>query len=178
MAAPEFVPVDRTVPVRGYSSPPRLPESWWPERPGEVVDVGQPRGRQLGNQGPDQGFALKIARRFEGQLVLTPGEHEHDALAGAVAVALKRASIFGRAPVIHDLTVALTVWGFLAEAPTELVDLRRDLFEEVAHPHDYANLAHIVHLVPEATLRMAPTEVSEAHRADWRALLGDLVAAG
>ena len=48
---------------------------------------------------------------FEGKLVLTPGEHERDVLAGACAVALKRASLFGRAPVVHDLTVALTASG-------------------------------------------------------------------
>ena len=80
---------------------------------------------------------LSLARRFEGKLTLTPGEHEKDALAGAVGVALKRASIFGRAPVIHDLTVALTIWGFLDDVPRELVELRRHLFEEVSHPHHY-----------------------------------------
>ena len=65
------------------------PESWLPERPGEMVDEGQPRGDRLGHQGPDQGYALPLARRFEGKLTLTPGEHEKDALAGAVAVALE-----------------------------------------------------------------------------------------
>lgn len=171
MAAPEHVPVDRTRPVRGYQSPPRLAESWTADRPGEVVDRGQPEGQRFGHQGPDQGYALSLARHFEGKLTLTSGEHERDALAGAVAVALKRASIFGRAPVVHDLTVALTVWGFLGEAPAELVALRKKLFEEVAHPHHYAELRRLVDLVPEATLRQSPAQVTAAHRHDWRDLL-------
>ena len=174
MAAPEHVPVDRTKPVRAYESPPRRPEPWLAGRPGEIVQEGQPQGDRLGHQGPDQGYALLLVRRFEGRLTLTSGEHEKDALAGAVAVALKRASILGRAPVIHDLTVALTVWGFLGDAPKELVELRHQLFEEVWHPHHYAELGRIADLVPEETLRMTPAQVAEAHRAGWRSLLGDL----
>lgn len=176
MAAPEHVPVDRSQPVRAYESPPRRPESWLSDRPAEVVEDGQPRGDRLGNQGPDQGYALLLARRFEGKLTLGSGEHEKDALAGAVGVALKRASLFGRAPVVHDLTIALTIWGFLGEAPKELVELRTHLFEEVWHPHHYAELRGVVDLVPEAVLRMTPAQATEAHRADWRSLLGDLPA--
>ena len=175
MAAPEHVPVDRTQPVRAYESPPRRPESWLSDRPGEVVEDGQPRGDRLGNQGPDQGYMLSLARRFEGKLELSAGEHEKDALAGAVAVALKRASLFGRAPVIHDLTVALTVWGYLDEKPDkELVELRKRLFEEVSHPHHYAELGGIVDLVPARTLRLIPGYLTGEHRRDWRSLLGDL----
>jgi hypothetical protein len=137
VAAPEHVPVDRTRLLRTYESPPRRAGSWIPSRPGELPH-GQPEGQQLGNQGPDQGYVLSLVRRFHGKLTLTAGEHERDALAGAAAVALKRASSFGRAPVVHDLTVALTVWGFLGDAPADLVQLRKKLFEEVAHPHHYA----------------------------------------
>ncbi len=176
MAAPEHVPVDRTRLLRTYESPPRRPESWMPARPAELVD-GQPSGAQLGNQGPDQGYVLVLARRFQGKLTLTPGEHERDALAGAVGVALKRASLFGRAPVVHDLTVALTIWGFLGTAPPELVALRTRLFEEVAHPHHYPEQRRIADLVPPDVLRRTPQQITEAHRADWRSLLGDLPAA-
>lgn len=174
MAAPEHVPVDRNQPVRAYESPPRRPDPWLSVRPGEVVHEGQPRGDRLGHQGPDQGYALRLARQFEGKLVLTTGEHEKDVLAAAVAVALKRASLFGRAPVIHDLKVALTVWGFLGDAPKELVDARKHLFEEVWHPHHYADLRRIVDLTPAATLRLTPEYAAERHAADWRELLGEL----
>ena len=177
MAAPEYVPVDRTRVLRTYQSPQRRPGPWLADRPGELVDVGQPTGPALGSQGPDQGYVLRLARQFEGKLVLTTGEHERDALAGASGIALKRASLFGRAPVVHDLTVALTIWGFLGDAPADLVEQRRRLFEEVSSPHHYAEARRIVDLVPEATLRKTPQQVAEAHRADWRALLADLPAA-
>jgi len=170
VAAPEYVPVDRTRPIRAYQSPPRRDGSWLADRPGELTQ-GQPHGERLGNQGPDQGYVLSLARRFEGKLTLTTGEHERDALAGAVAVALKRASIFGRAPVVHDLTVALTIWGFLGDAPADLVSLRKPLFEEVAHPHHYAEQRRIADLVPDDVLRKTPAQVTEAHRADWRSLV-------
>jgi hypothetical protein len=143
-----------------------------------VIATGQPRGERLGNQGPDQGYMLSLARRFEGRLTLAAGEHERDALAGAVGVALKRASLYGRAPVVHDLTVALTIWGFLGPAPEELVALRTPLFEEVSHPHHYAGLRQLVDLVPDDVLRLTPAQVSEAHRADWRSLLGEPAPAG
>ena len=170
MAAPEHVPVDRSRPVRSYESPPRRPDPWMADRPADLPH-GQPEGNRFGHQGPDQGYALLLAERFRGKLRLTPGEHERDALAGAVAVALKRASLFRRAPVVHDLTVALTIWGFLDEAPEELVALRRKLFEEVAHPHHYAELRHIADLVPDAVLRKSPAEITLGARHDWRDLL-------
>jgi hypothetical protein len=74
---------------------------------------------------------------------------------------------------VHDLTVALTIWGFLAEAPAELVALRKGLFEEVWHPHHYAEQRRIADLVPDAALRMTPQQVTEAHRARWQDLLGN-----
>lgn len=171
MAAPEHVPVDRTQPVRGYASPPRRAAPWMPVRPGEVIGAGQPAGACFGNQGPDQGYALLLAERFRDRLSLTPGEHEDDALAGAVGVALKRASVLGRAPVVHDLTVALTIWGFLGPASDELVALRTRLFEEVSNPHHYAEARRIVDLVPESALRLTPEQVAEAGDADWRSLV-------
>jgi hypothetical protein len=176
VAAPEYVPVDRTRPIRAYESPPRRDGSWLANRPGELVD-GQPHGERLGNQGPDQGYVLTLVHRFEGKLSLTAGEHERDALAGAVAVALKRASLLGRAPVVHDLTVALTIWGYLGDAPADLVELRKHLFEEVAHPHHYAEQRRIADLVPDHVLRQSPAQVTEAHRQDWRTLLAEVPAA-
>jgi hypothetical protein len=172
VGAPEYVPVDRTRPIRAYESPPRRDGSWLPNRPGDLVN-GQPHGDRLGNQGPDQGYVLSLVRHFHGKLTLTAGEHERDALAGAAAVALKRASLFGRAPVIHDLTVALTIWGFLGDAPPELVTLRKGLFEEVSHPHHYAEQRGLADLVPEAVLRSTPAQITAAHRADWRSLLAE-----
>ncbi len=171
MAAPRFVPTKAIDDTRIYTSPPRRPEPWLQDRPAELLD-GQPRGDRLGSPGPDQGYGLTLAERFRGRLSLRPGEQEDDAITGCLAVALKRASLFGRAPVVHDLTIAFTLWGFLdPDAPDELVALRRTLFEEVANNHHYVEQRAIADSVPEATLRRSHGEITALHRDDWRALL-------
>lgn len=156
--------------MRTYYSPPRRPGSWRAERPGDTATVF-PRGDRLGSPGPDQGYIFLLARRFEGRLQLRPGEHEADVVAGCTAVALKRASLLGRAPMPSDLTVAFTVWGYLSEAPGELVELRRNMFAEVANSQDYSDRRRIADAVPEDVLRKTPEAVTEAHSQDWRALL-------
>ncbi len=172
MAAPEYVPSNPTDDPRSYRSPPRRPEPWLADRPAEMGDRGQPRSDRFGHQGPDQGYVLRLARQFDGKLHLAPDEHAEDAVAGCVAVALKRASLFGRAPVIHDLTVAFTIWGFLDEDPDpELVERRRRLFAEVRLPHHYGLQRAIADAVPDEVLRRPHTTLVEAHRADWRSLL-------
>jgi hypothetical protein len=171
VAAPDYVPSKPIDDTRIYTSAPRRPRPWMATRPGDLV-AGQPRGKGFGAPGPDQGFALILAETQRERLVLRPGEHRDDAIAGGVAVALKRASSFGRAPTIHDLTVAFTVWGFLDEkADDELVAERRPRFEEVADPHHYVEQRALADAVPDATLRLTPDEVDRRHRADWRSLL-------
>ncbi len=176
MAAPEFVPADPTHKARRYTSPPRRDDAWEPARPGELVTSGgQPdldAGR-MGAPGPDQGYLLTLVPLLRDELHLADGEHRADAEAGCVAIALKRASIFGRAPVVHDLRVAYLVWGFLdASAPADLVAERRARFEGVHHTaHHYPALRAVVDTVPEATLRRLPADLEAAHRADWRSLL-------
>jgi hypothetical protein len=114
----------------------------------------------LGDPGPDQGFAIKLARQVRGRLVLTSAESEEDALAGTVAIAMRRSALFGRAPSIHDITVALTLWGFLSEAPADLVAIRTQVFAAVASSHHYMERRAIVDAVPEDVLRLDPTSVA------------------
>ena len=165
MAAPEFVPRRPTDAPRTYSSPPRRPESWETDRPAEVVDHGQPRGDMMGNQGPDQGYVYRLVHQFDDRLLLQAGEDREDVVAGCVAVALKRASLFGRAPVVHDLTVAFTVWGFLDPHPDpDLVERRLTMFEEVRNPHHYLEQRAIADAVPESVMRMTPAALADAYR--------------
>lgn len=168
MAAPEYVPTNiGQQPRHGLPYPP--PRRWAADRPADLGPA-QPRGVAFGNPGPDQGYGLKLARRFVDRLVLGEGEHADDAVAGCVGVALRRASLFGRAPVIHDFEVAFTLWGFLGDAPAELVALRRPLFEAV--DHHYSDERAIANLVPEETLRLTPAEVKRRWPTEWRQLLG------
>lgn len=170
MAAPEHVPTAPIDTVRTYASPPRRNDSWRVDRPADFADTDrQPAGARLGSQGPDQGYALKLARLVEPELRLQSGEHARDALAGIVAVGLKRASTLGRAPVIHDLRIGATLFGFLDAAPAaDLVALRTRLFEEVAHFHHYMELRGIVDMVTEDVLRQTPAQVADRYAADWR----------
>ncbi len=168
MAAPEYVPRSPVDKPRVYRSPPWNGEEWLADRPGELTGR-QPLGPRLGYPGPDQGYVLKLARLFEDRLVVDETESAADVVAGASAVALKRASLFGRAPAVHDLTVAFTVWGFLAPADAELLRLRRPLFEGAANPHHYMERRRIADLVPQAVLRLTPDEITRQAATDWRA---------
>ncbi|HUP71945.1 MAG TPA: hypothetical protein VM282_02745 [Acidimicrobiales bacterium] len=170
MSAPEFVPRQPGRSDKAYESPPWRPDSWFAVRPGDLRGRAQ-TGPGLGVQGPDQGYALTLARRLRDQLVLTEGESADDAIAGSLGIALRRASLFGRAPVIDDLRLAFQLFGFLdADAPKDLVDYRRPRFAEADSSHHYAEVRELALQVPESTLRMTAAEVA-ARRADWRELL-------
>lgn len=173
MAAPRFAPVGTTDDPRGYEQTFHVPDPWRPTRPGDL-EGRQPVGPMLGRQGPDQGYVLVLARRLQPKVRVAGDEKVEDAIAGCVGVALRRASLFGRAPVIHDVTIALTIWGFLDDAPPpELVRLRRGMFEGVAKTsHHYSESRAIVDLIPEETLRLSHQEVASMYPSRWRELLG------
>ena len=156
-----------------YSSPEVVPEAWWPDRPG-VVEGLQPTGPLLGSQGPDQGYAFAIAHRLASKLRLQPRERLDDAMRGCVLIALRRASLFSRAPVVHDVKLAFTIWGFFDEQPpADLLARRAELFEGVGNVlHHYAEGRLLADLVPEATLRMTLTAVDAFYPARWRELTG------
>lgn len=172
MAAPKFAPVGARAP-KYYSSPDVVPDAWSPDRPG-VVDGLQPVGQRLGSMGPDQGYALTIAKKLTPRLHVTGDERLDDAIRGCVGIALRRASLFSRAPVVHDLDVAFTMWGFYDETPpADLLERRVDLFEGVGNVnHHYAEGRRIADLVPEATLRMTPQQVAAAYPGRWQELTG------
>ena len=168
MAAPKFVPVS---PIGAFRSGETLPAAreWRADRPAEVAGP-QPKGKKLGNPGPDQGYAIKLANSFHGQLSLGEHEHEHDVLVGILGVALKRSSLYGRAPVIHDVHRALDTFGFRdPSAKADLVAFRSSLFEAAGHHYELQRT--IADIVPASTLEMGTTLFERAHKSDWRSLL-------
>lgn len=172
MSAPQFVPVDPVAKPRSYSSPDHVPGSWTPNRPAELDRGVQPQGDRQGYQGPDQGYGLVIAGRFKDKLQLQRGETAKDAIKGCLGIALRRASMYGRAPVVHDFTIAFTAWGFLdAHAPADLVELRKERFANISH--HYTEGRDLADAIPEATLRMTPQQVASAYPGRWRELLGE-----
>jgi hypothetical protein len=172
MAAPKTAPAGAHASPY-YSSPAVVPAAWDPDRPG-VVEGLQPVGPRMGSQGPDQGFALTIAHRLAPKLHLQGRERLDDAIRGCVGIALRRASLFSRAPVVYDVTLAFTIWGFFDEQPPEdLIERRAELFEGVGNVHHhYAEGRAIADLVPEATLRLTPKQATTSYPARWRALTG------
>ena len=167
MTQPSFVPVVEADQVRrAYQL--EVPSIWTTSRPSELRGTRAPAGAFLGTPGPDQGFALKLARRFEDRLVLAPDEHAEDAISGCTAVAMRRAASYGRAPVIHDLTLAFTLFGFLPGAPADLVSAREPLFRSASH--HYQAQRTIADCVPETTLRLTPQQVAE-QLDSWRDLM-------
>jgi hypothetical protein len=71
---------------------------------------------------------------------------------------------------VHDLRCAFTIFGYLGEADTELIELRKELFEEVAHPHHYTERRAIVDAVPTEFLRQPHQQILE-QASDWRSVL-------
>ena len=169
MPQPEYVPVTAGDQVRPVERLP-APRAWRPDRPADLHGPAAV-GRGMGSNGPDQGYALRLAHAFDERAELAEGDQLEDAKAGCVAVAMKRASVFGRAPVMPDLEHAFTLWGYLGDAPDELVALRRRLFPGAAH--HYWDQRVIVDRVPETTLRLTPDQVRQ-RLAGW----SDLISAG
>ena len=167
MTQPEYVPV---IPADRVRRDDRLPppHSWRADRPADGLGPNRPAGPRLGATGPDTGYGLKLARRFVDRLQLTEGISAEDAVAGCFAVGTKRATLFGRAPVIYDFELAFTVWGFLGGAPPDLIEARAPLFR--ACSHQYWDQRDIADAVPEATLRLTPAQVRE-RLPSWRSLL-------
>jgi hypothetical protein len=155
MTQPTFVPIteaDQVRPARHL----HVPGAWTTSRPAELQTPTAPRGRSVGTPGPDAGFALRLARRFAHDLQLGEGETEHDVLLGSALIAARRAALYGRAPSIYDVQVALALWGFLVDAPAALRAARREAFSSVSH--DYVAQRALVDSVPEASLRLTPAE--------------------
>ena len=159
MAQPEYVPSSPYERDRATQQLPP-PKRWEATRPGETVDTGVPEGDGFGKQGPDQGYALFLGKRFADKLELVEGEHRNDVINGCLGVATKRASLFGRGPVIYDWEAAFTVWGYLGGAPTTVVQKRVELFAEASH--HYWKRRAIADAVPESTLRMTPQMIKAA----------------
>jgi len=172
MAAPEYVPVPVNERARvPWESPDHVPPAWTLDRPAEVGQGRQPTGPRLGSPGPDIGYALTLAALIRSEVVAGPEDHVDDAVAGCTAIAMRRAALFGRAPVMHDLRLAFGIWGWFDAAPSEdLRTVRRQTFE--AASHDYEIRRAVVDRVPEETLRLSMADATAAYPGRWRELTG------
>jgi len=168
MTQPSYVPIVEADQVRAAYRL-RTPLPWKADRVADLRSPGQPRQKDMGVPGPDQGYALLLAHRlFEERLQLSPGITADDALSGAAEVASARAAVFGRAPVAPDVEMALMLFGFLGDGPDDLLEWRTALFR--AASHHYEQRRQIVDAVAEPTLRMTSEQV-HARLGQWRELV-------
>ncbi len=163
--------VDPYLPVSGDDTPRRSvaipPASGWRAiRPGDLLPVS---GELRGSPCPDGGYALTLAARFHDRLEVVSPETARDAEEVGSELAMRRASMFGRAPVTADLDLAFTLFGWLGGAPADLVEWRR--LAAAGASHDYPARRALVNAVPEATLRLRPEE-ARTQLTRWRELLG------
>lgn len=173
MAIPKFTPIDPTDEPRTYESPDVVPQPWKLDRKAEIVGR-QPKGNGFGNPGPDQGYVLTLAALVRNRIRVQPGEAIDDVIAGSITIALRRASQFGRAPVMADIMIALTIWGWLLDnPPVDIVSHRRKLFVGLANTvHHYAESRVIADMVPETTFRIPLERLTSSMPMSWRALTG------
>ena len=139
------------------------------DRPGDLPG-GQPRGTALGTAGPDQGYAYRLVHLFDDRLHLN-GVDRDDAVSGCVALAMKRSALYGRAPVVHDLTAAFTIYGFLDQnPPAELASMRATMFAEIKSSHHYFERREVVDRVKDEALMQAHGAIEQQYQSDWREL--------
>jgi hypothetical protein len=174
-----FVPPDPSArPRQQQNLPPgvALPPAtdWRSDRPGDLGPE-QPGGALFGRPGPNVGFAYTLAHRAKDRLRLGPFEHAEDAIAVVAEVAGKRAALFGRAPVIGDIDVAMALLGYDGSAADDFVKARSALVHEAGH--SYRRRRAIVDAAPDALLRSRTTQAT-AEIESWRASLPAPAASG
>ena len=138
-------------------------------RPGDLP-AGWPTGKLLGSPGPNIGYALTLANRVRDQLALAPHEHADDAIAVVAEIAMRRAALFGRAPVMRDVEFGMQILGYRGGADPGFVAWRMRAVRG-AH-HDYYERRSLVDAIPVDILHLVPsalpahiTEARDALRA-------------
>jgi hypothetical protein len=172
------MPTDPFVPERLEEEPrqePNLPpgvkmpapRGWFANRPGDLP-AGWPAGKLLGSPGPNIGYALTLANRVRDRFVLVPHEDVDDAVGVVAEIAMRRAAIFGRAPVITDVELGMQIMGYGGDADPDFVACRRRAVHGAQH--NYYERRALVDAIPVDILRLAPSALP-AHLAEARQAL-------
>jgi hypothetical protein len=140
----------------GVHMPPA--RGWRADRPGDLGAI-QPKGAFLGSPGPNVGYALNLANRARDRMRLEPTEHAEDAISVVAALAMKRASTFGRGPTVNDVDFALELMGYLGDTPDDVRAWRPDVVRAAAH--DYAVRRAVVDTVSTGLLRLPIADLPE-----------------
>ena len=158
------MPTDPFVPERLEEEPrqePNLPpgvkmppaRTWLANRPGDIP-AGWPSGKLLGSPGPNVGYALTLANRAGDRFELAPHEHAEDAIVVVAEIAMRRAALFGRAPVMPDIEFAMRIMAYTGDAAPDFVTWRTRAVRGTHH--DYYERRALVDAIPVDTLRLVP----------------------
>lgn len=159
------MPTDPFVPERLEDEPRQEPNlapgvkmpaarAWVADRPGDLP-AGQPVGKLLGSPGPNVGYALTLAHRMRDRFVLAPHEHLDDAMDLVAEIAMRRAALFGRAPVMPDVLFGMQIMGYRGDADRDFVTWRVRAVQGVHH--NYYERRVLVDAIPVDVLRLVPT---------------------
>lgn len=135
----------------GVTVPPA--RAWRADRPGDLHGA-QPRGELLGSPGPNIGYALALVHRVQSRFAVVPHEHAGDAAAVVGEIAMKRASSYGRAPVMADVDCAMLILGYQGGCTPDFAEWRTAAVEG-AH-HEYPRRRAFCDGVSLDALRLAP----------------------
>ena len=169
------MPTDPFVPERLDEEPrqePNLPpgvkmpaaRQWLADRPGDLP-AGQPTGKLLGTPGPNVGYALTLANRVRDQFAIAPHEHLDDAVAVVAELAMRRAALFGRAPVMRDIEFGAYIMVYTGDDAPDFTDWRVRTVQGASH--NYYERRALVDAIPEDVLRLVPTALPD-HLAEAR----------
>jgi hypothetical protein len=164
-----FVPPDRADrPRQQQNLPPGLgyppARSWRANRPGDL-GAEPPNGTLRGRPGPNVGYGYTLAERAREQFRLVPHEDIHDALSVVAEIAMKRAALLGRAPVMADVELAMALLGYDGSADARFAAARAHAVRGAAH--DYPLRRALVDSVPDSLLDQGPAELG-GDIARWR----------
>ena len=133
----------------GLGYPPA--KGWRADRPGDLSGVAATAGRTLrGTPGPNVGYGYTLTERAHDRFQLAAHEDLHDAMSVVAEIGMKRASAFGRAPVMADIDLAMALLGYDGSADAAFAAWRAQAVHEAGH--SYLARRAIVDSVPESTL--------------------------
>lgn len=125
--------------------------AWRADRPGDL-EAGQPSGALLGSPGPNVGYALTLVERIKDRIVVAPHERVEDAMGVIAEIAMKRAALFGRAPVMADIEVARALLGYDGNVPEDFAEWRVRAVHDANH--DYVRRRSLIDAVADDVLRL------------------------
>ncbi len=160
MTQPDFVPTTISV-AKFYREETLVREI---KRPAELKGRRRSSGRLFGSPGPDQGYVLHLVDGYKEKLVLRNGEAMADVVTALVVVALKRASVFGRAPMKSDIDFAIALLRFSQGIDDNFAEVRKRLITGVTH--DYVAQRELADLFSEDLLKLTPQGI-EDHNEIW-----------